>query len=219
MPGRSFAREPLEPAPTPFHGLRAPGAGPPSRPFLGRQFSRIFTSLGGGSAGAAFRCPSAALTEAQVFVSAGKSDMKSPSLVSRSHTVLGQREADLLFPERAGARGTLLARHQDAGRSLYPRWPGGLRSLVAVGGRKSTPFHGADGADALLGIRQKWPTDRGNNDRWRLGGLRSLVAVAGRKSTPYHGADGADALGDRQQWRPFPLASAHKYIRLCDSCK
>jgi hypothetical protein len=28
---------------------------------------------------------------------------------------------------------------------------GGLRSLAAVAGRKSTPFHGADGADALSG--------------------------------------------------------------------
>ena len=33
------------------------------------------------------------------------------------------------------------------------RWrPGGLRSLAAVAGRKSAPFHGADGADALQGI-------------------------------------------------------------------
>jgi hypothetical protein len=46
MPGRSFAREPLEPDPTPFHGLRAPGAGPPSRPFLGRQFEPHFHVFG-----------------------------------------------------------------------------------------------------------------------------------------------------------------------------
>ena len=30
----------------------------------------------------------------------------------------------------------------------------GLRSLAAVASRKSTPFHGADGADALQGIGQ-----------------------------------------------------------------
>src|SRR5262249_28427126 len=35
---------------------------------------------------------------------------------------------------------------------------GGLRSLAAVAGRRSTSFHGADGADALqfLGIGQEW---------------------------------------------------------------
>src|SRR5258707_1130869 len=38
------------------------------------------------------------------------------------------------------------------------RWgPGGLRSLAAVAGRKSTPFHSADGADALQGTGQQWP--------------------------------------------------------------
>src|SRR6478736_5119376 len=73
--------------------------------------------------------------------------------------------------------------------------------LRAVAGRKSTPSHGADGADALQGIGQQWPSDRTNDVRWRLGGLRSLVAVAGRKSTPSHGADGADALqGIGRQW-------------------
>src|SRR4029077_5733728 len=35
--------------------------------------------------------------------------------------------------------------------------PGGLRSLAAVAGREPTPFHGADGADALQGIGQQWP--------------------------------------------------------------
>src|SRR6266481_4451292 len=34
----------------------------------------------------------------------------------------------------------------------------GLRSLLAaVAGRKPTPFHGVDGADALQGIGQQWP--------------------------------------------------------------
>src|SRR5262245_50300111 len=35
---------------------------------------------------------------------------------------------------------------------------GGLRSFAAVTGRKSTPFHGADGADALQfqGVGQQW---------------------------------------------------------------
>src|SRR5260370_394402 len=38
------------------------------------------------------------------------------------------------------------------------RWgPGGLRSLAAVAGRKSTRFHGADGAGALQGIAWQWP--------------------------------------------------------------
>jgi hypothetical protein len=32
----------------------------------------------------------------------------------------------------------------------------GCGSLAAVLGRKSTPFHGADGADALQGIGQQW---------------------------------------------------------------
>jgi len=45
------------------------------------------------------------------------------------------------------------------------RRPGGLRSLAAVAGRKSTPFHGADGADALQGIGQQWPSGGGNDDR------------------------------------------------------
>src|SRR5258708_33817446 len=35
--------------------------------------------------------------------------------------------------------------------------PGGLRSLAAVAGRKSTPFHGADGAGALQGIGPQLP--------------------------------------------------------------
>jgi hypothetical protein len=33
--------------------------------------------------------------------------------------------------------------------------PGGLRSLAAVAGPESTPFHGADGADALQGLGQQ----------------------------------------------------------------
>jgi hypothetical protein len=45
-----------------------------------------------------------------------------------------------------------------------------VRSLVAVAGRKLPAFHGADGADALQGIGQQLPSDRGNDDRWRLGG-------------------------------------------------
>ena len=69
----------------------------------------------------------------------------------------------------------------------------GYGSLAAVAGRKSTPFHGADGAGALQGIGRQRPSV-GNDDRSRPGGLRSLVAVAGRKSTPFHGADRADAL-------------------------
>jgi hypothetical protein len=60
--------------------------------------------------------------------------------------------------------------------------------------RKLTPFHGADGADALQGIGQQCPSDRGNDDRWRLGGLRSLVAAIGEGCIVQHGADGADAL-------------------------
>ena len=44
-----------------------------------------------------------------------------------------------------------------------------MRSLSAVAGRKSTPFHGADGADALQGIGQRWPSVRSNDDRCRLG--------------------------------------------------
>ncbi len=72
---------------------------------------------------------------------------------------------------------------------------GGLRSLAAVAGRKLTPFHGADGADALQWIGRQWH---------RLvrtmiaGSLRSLAAVAGRRLTPFHGADGAERPpGDR----------------------
>jgi hypothetical protein len=38
----------------------------------------------------------------------------------------------------------------DCGNDVRWRF-GGLRSLVAVTGRKSTPFHDADGADALIG--------------------------------------------------------------------
>jgi len=30
---------------------------------------------------------------------------------------------------------------------------------------KLTPFHGADGADALQGIGQQWPSGRGEDDR------------------------------------------------------
>ena len=74
----------------------------------------------------------------------------------------------------------------------------GLRSLAAVAGRKPTPFHGADGADALQGIGQQWPIRSG-------GGLEGCgpSQPCGRKSTPFHGADGADALkaqGGGQQW-------------------
>jgi hypothetical protein len=70
----------------------------------------------------------------------------------------------------------------------------GLRSLAAVTGPESTPFHGADVADALQGPASNGPSVRGNDARGRTGGLRSLAAVSGRKSTPFHGADGADAL-------------------------
>src|SRR4029077_5655689 len=74
---------------------------------------------------------------------------------------------------------------------------GGLRSLAAVAGRRLTPYHGADGADALQGIG-------GNGMGWGptmiAGGLRSLAAVAGRKLTPFHGADGADAQGIGRPW-------------------
>jgi hypothetical protein len=42
------------------------------------------------------------------------------------------------------------------GRGNDDRWrPGGLRSLAAVAGRTS-PLHGADGADARQGIGQQW---------------------------------------------------------------
>ena len=44
----------------------------------------------------------------------------------------------------------------------------------------STPFHGADGADALQGIGQQWPSGRGNDDRRKPGGLRSLAAAVRR---------------------------------------
>jgi len=69
----------------------------------------------------------------------------------------------------------------------------GFGPLAAVLSRKLTPFHGADGADALQGIGQQCPSDRGNDDRWRLGGLRSLVAAMGEGCIVQHGADGADA--------------------------
>src|ERR1700751_3012358 len=46
---------------------------------------------------------------------------------------------------------------------------GGQRSLAAAVHPKSTPFHGADGADALQRSDQQWPCVRGKNDRWRLG--------------------------------------------------
>src|SRR4029077_1153547 len=96
---------------------------------------------------------------------------------------------------RSGRPHRGICRRWPSDRGNNDRWRlGGLRSLVAVGGRKSTPYHGADGADALQGICRQWPSDRSNDDRWRLGGLRSLVAVGGRKSTALHSADGADAL-------------------------
>jgi hypothetical protein len=43
----------------------------------------------------------------------------------------------------------------------------GLR-LAAAAGRKPTPLHGADRADALQlqGIGQQWPSGRSNDDRW-----------------------------------------------------
>jgi hypothetical protein len=60
-----------------------------------------------------------------------------------------------------------------SGQGNRDRWrPGGLRSLVAVAGRRSSPFHGADGADALQVIGQQLPSRFG-------GGLQSLAAVAG----------------------------------------
>jgi hypothetical protein len=71
---------------------------------------------------------------------------------------------------------------------------GGQRSLGAAARRKSTPFHGADGAGALQAIGQQWPSVHGNDDRQRLGGQRSLAAAVRRKSTRFHGADGAGAL-------------------------
>jgi len=58
----------------------------------------------------------------------------------------------------------------------------GLRSLAAVAGPGSTPFHGADGADALQGLGQQWPAVHHNDDRGRPGGLRSLAATASRSS-------------------------------------
>jgi hypothetical protein len=57
--------------------------------------------------------------EERVF-STARSDSRL-NQANRSHIVLGQRGADLLFPERPGVPGMSLARHQDAGRSLYPR--------------------------------------------------------------------------------------------------
>jgi hypothetical protein len=55
----------------------------------------------------------------------------------------------------------------------------GYGPLRAVAGRKSTPSHGADGADALQGIGQQWPSDRSNDVRWRLGGSESGVRSLG----------------------------------------
>ena len=50
----------------------------------------------------------------------------------------------------------------------------GWRSLGAVAGRRLTPFHGADGADALQGIGRQW---QGLVRTMIAGGLRSLAAV------------------------------------------
>jgi hypothetical protein len=47
----------------------------------------------------------------------------------------------------------------------------GFGPLAAVVSRKLTPFHGADGADALQGIGQQCPSGCGNDDRRRLGGF------------------------------------------------
>jgi len=47
-----------------------------------------------------------------------------------------------------------------AGNGAHARLPppvsGGLRSLAAAGATTSTPFRGADGADALHGLGQQW---------------------------------------------------------------
>src|SRR5260370_1064095 len=48
-------------------------------------------------------------------------------------------------PERAPSRGSP-GNGPSVGGNDDRRRPGGLRSLAAVAGRKSTPFHGADGA-------------------------------------------------------------------------
>jgi hypothetical protein len=60
--------------------------------------------------------------------------------------------------------------------------------------RKSAPFHGADGADALQRIGQQWAIVRGSYgpmEAWRAAVPRCRWR---RKSAPFHGADGADAL-------------------------
>jgi hypothetical protein len=57
-----------------------------------------------------------------------------------------------VFPDRQQADPST-----QMGRSIETMINGALempRSLAAVAGRKSTPFHGADGADALQGIGQ-----------------------------------------------------------------
>ena len=53
----------------------------------------------------------------------------------------------------------------------------GLRSLAAAGSSKPTPFDGADGADALQGIGPQWPSDGGNDDRWRRGDAMGVVRL------------------------------------------
>src|SRR5262249_50632195 len=55
-----------------------------------------------------------------------------------------------------------LAHHLRYRALADPLRPGGLRSLAAVGRRKSTPLPSADGADALQGIDQQWPCGPGN---------------------------------------------------------
>jgi hypothetical protein len=59
-------------------------------------------------------------------------------------------------------------------------------AIVSKGQATSTPFHGADGVDALQRIGQQWPFVGGNDDgntRRAVVQAESLAAVDGRGST------------------------------------
>ena len=58
----------------------------------------------------------------------------------------------------------------------------GWRSLGAVAGRRLTPFHGADGADALQGIGRQWHGLVTNDDRWRAAVPRSRGSLTNDSS-------------------------------------
>jgi hypothetical protein len=60
--------------------------------------------------------------------------------------------------------------------------------------RKSTPFHGADGADALQESASNAYKVLATMTGGDLEGCGPSQPLPARKSTPLHGADGADAL-------------------------